>query len=197
MLKIFMKRILVFLIGLLVIGMVAWGIAGYNHSKGDSAQISDLTGNVIADFKGDKTIISDNSPLEFEGYKVGGSHVGTFEDVNAYVYLNRGKITGIEGIAKVGSIKTDNSRVDSHLQTEDFFDAEKYPEIKFTSTKIDYDNSEISGILEFHGESKEITFPVKFSGDSISGEFYLDTTPFKFKFTGVNPDVRIKFDFVY
>ena len=82
------------------------------------------------------------------------------------------------------------------FESEDFFDVKRYPEIKFTSTKIDYDNSEVSGILEFHGQKKEITFPVEIRDNEILGEFYLDTTPFKFKFTGVNPEARIKFNFV-
>jgi polyisoprenoid-binding protein YceI len=192
-----MKRILAVLVGILAIGLIVWGVAGYRHSQGVDAKVSDLTGEVISDFSGDKVIVkTEESLLEFQGYKVGGSHIGTFNDWEGSVYTKRGKIVGVEGIAKIDSIKTDNTKVDLHLQSEDFFDAEKYPEIKFISTQIDYDNSEVSGILEFHGEKKEITFPVEIRDNEISGEFYLDTTPFKFKFTGVNPEVRIKFKFV-
>ncbi len=193
-----MKKRYVSLIIIAVLILAVWGVVGYSHASGESAKVSDLTGNVISNFEGDKReVIMESSYLEFEGYKVGGSHVGTFEDMEANVYVEGGKVKGIEGVAQVSSVKTDTAAVDKHLQNDDFFDVEKYPEIKFTSTNVDYENSEITGILEFHGESKEITFPAEFSQSGILADFYLDSKPFNFKFTGVNPEVRIKFAFNY
>ncbi|PCJ18799.1 MAG: polyisoprenoid-binding protein [Candidatus Cloacimonadota bacterium] len=37
---------------------------------------------------------------------------------------------------KAASIDTDNDNRDKHLRNSDFFDADKYPEIKFRSTKV-------------------------------------------------------------
>jgi polyisoprenoid-binding protein YceI len=42
----------------------------------------------------------------------------------------------VEGWARVASIDTGNPDRDAHLLAPDFFDAERYPEIRFTSTRI-------------------------------------------------------------
>ncbi|MCC7379337.1 MAG: YceI family protein, partial [Chitinophagaceae bacterium] len=39
--------------------------------------------------------------------------------------------------ADVNSISTNNEQRDGHLKSADFFDAEKYPQIKFTAMKAD------------------------------------------------------------
>ena len=39
--------------------------------------------------------------------------------------------------AEISSIDTNNSQRDAHLRTSDFFEAEKYPEIIFESTKVE------------------------------------------------------------
>src|SRR5690348_14742903 len=41
--------------------------------------------------------------------------------------------------AKVASIDTRNEQRDGHLRTNDFLDAEVYPTITFTSTKIEHE----------------------------------------------------------
>ena len=53
----------------------------------------------------------------------------------------------------------------------------------------------MTGNLLFRGVEKELTVPVTMSDNQISTEFFLDTTPFNLKYTGVNKEVRIKFDF--
>jgi polyisoprenoid-binding protein YceI len=42
----------------------------------------------------------------------------------------------VEGLAKVASIDTGNDDRDAHLRGPDFFDAERYPDIRFRSTRI-------------------------------------------------------------
>lgn len=42
----------------------------------------------------------------------------------------------IEFSADVSSIDTDNERRDTHLKSDDFFNAEKYPAMKFVSTSF-------------------------------------------------------------
>jgi polyisoprenoid-binding protein YceI len=42
----------------------------------------------------------------------------------------------VEGLAKVASIDTGNDDRDAHLRGPEFFDAERYPDIRFHSTRI-------------------------------------------------------------
>lgn len=69
--------------------------------------------------------------------------------------------------AKTGSVNTDNKKRDSHLKTADFFDAAKYPTLKFESTKIQKLSGErynITGNLTAHGVTKKISVPASIKG---------------------------------
>lgn len=68
---------------------------------------------------------------------------------------------------KAASIDTLNPDRDKHLNSPDFFDAAKFPEITFKSTKITPkggDKYDATGIFTMHGVSKEIVVPVTFGG---------------------------------
>ena len=60
----------------------------------------------------------------------------------------------------VESINTNNSQRDQHLRTADFFEAEKYPNINFSSTKIEKLDDE-TFTLYGNLTIKETTKPVK------------------------------------
>ena len=61
-----------------------------------------------------------------------------------------------------------NEQRDGHLKSADFFDAEKYPQIKFTATKseaVDNDGSyEMYGDLTIKDVTKNIKLSVEFGG---------------------------------
>ncbi len=65
------------------------------------------------------------------------------------------------------TVDTDNGSRDSHLKGSEYFDAEKYPVITISSTKIDKTNKTESGYyyftgnLNMHGITKAISFPFK------------------------------------
>jgi polyisoprenoid-binding protein YceI len=64
------------------------------------------------------------------------------------------------GKAKVASIDTREPQRDGHLRSADFFDAENYPEITFSSTsvrKVDEDTFEIEGDFTI----RDVTRPLK------------------------------------
>jgi polyisoprenoid-binding protein YceI len=68
---------------------------------------------------------------------------------------------------KAASISTNDDKRDTHLRSPDFFDAEKFPDITFKSTKVaaaGKDKYDVTGTLTMHGVSKEITIPVAFLG---------------------------------
>ena len=71
--------------------------------------------------------------------------------------------------AKVNSISTENEKRDEHLKSADFFDAEKYPTLSFTSTsvkKLSGNKMKITGNLTMHGVTKVVTFDGAYRGPS-------------------------------
>jgi polyisoprenoid-binding protein YceI len=73
----------------------------------------------------------------------------------------------IEFEAEIASIFTDNNTRDKHLKSDDFFNAEKYPTLKFVSksfTKIDGKKYKLVGDFTIKGITKEITLDVKYNG---------------------------------
>src|SRR5262249_20709741 len=69
----------------------------------------------------------------------------------------------LEGTAQVASITTQDENLSAHLQSPDFFDAERHPELRFVSTDITVDGDRLSarGDLTVKG----ITRPVELSGE--------------------------------
>ena len=63
------------------------------------------------------------------------------------------------------TVDTDNGSRDKSLKSEEYFDAQKYPEISLVSTKIEKTNKTATGIyfftgnLTIHGITKAISFP--------------------------------------
>lgn len=82
---------------------------------------------------------------------------GTFDEYDAALVDGR-----LEGTAKVASVRVDDPNLAGHLQTPDFFDAEQFPELRFSSTEIarDGDSVSIEGELTLRG----VTQPVELSG---------------------------------
>lgn len=68
---------------------------------------------------------------------------------------------------KTESIFTDNKKRDEHLQSADFFDAAKYPEIKFVGKsfkKVSGNKYKLVGDLTIKDITKEITLDVTHNG---------------------------------
>src|SRR3954469_20662329 len=67
----------------------------------------------------------------------------------------------------VASVDTRNAQRDGHLRTNDFLDAENYPEITFASTAINHlggNEFEVTGDLTIKDVTKSITFPLEYQG---------------------------------
>ncbi len=69
--------------------------------------------------------------------------------------------------AKTNSINTHVEARDNHLKSADFFDAAKYPELKFVSTSIKKKGKnkfKLTGDLTMHGVTKSVTMDLKYTG---------------------------------
>ena len=133
----------------------------------------------------------EKSTLIFTGYSIVKSHVVKFNDWEGNLYFDGSEIKYFEGKIKSNSVSTGIEMLDNHLKNNDFFDIEKFPEILFSGFVA---KDDMKGGLNFRGILKEISFPVKLDSKSISSEFYLDITPFKIKYIGVNKEIKVKFE---
>ncbi len=89
----------------------------------------------------------------------------------------------VEVSIDVASVNTDNADRDKHLRAPDFFDAEKYPEIRFVSKKITNvkgNEFQIVGDLTIRDVTKEVVLDAEFRG---SADF-MGTTKAGFSATG-------------
>ncbi|SMO37846.1 Polyisoprenoid-binding protein YceI [Saccharicrinis carchari] len=92
---------------------------------------------------------------------------GHFEDFEATVKTDDENFNNaiIAFSAKTASINTKNKDRDSHLESEDFFNSEKFPEIKFVSKSLD--GQQLIGDLTIREVTKEITLNVDFNGVAV------------------------------
>src|SRR5215831_18863245 len=69
--------------------------------------------------------------------------------------------SSVSVVIKTTSINTGIADRDNHLRTADFFDAEKFPEITFQSSRIEKKGNQLIafGTFTMHGVSKEIALP--------------------------------------
>ena len=97
---------------------------------------------------------------------------GRFKDVSATLTGDRDHTedAGVEATIKVGSIDTGVADRDAHLRSPDFFDAERFPDITFTSTKIenpptqDGDRFRVTGNLVIRDNAMEVVLDCEYLG---------------------------------
>ena len=92
---------------------------------------------------------------------------GHFEDFEATAKTNGDNFNNavIEFSAKTASINTKNKDRDAHLKSDDFFNSEKFPEMKFVSKS--FDGEHLIGDLTIRDITKEITLNADFNGVAV------------------------------
>lgn len=94
---------------------------------------------------------------------------GQFKKFNLVAETETGDFNAVKNIvftADIDSIDTNQEQRDGHLKSPDFFDAEKYPQLKFIAKhyRTDGDEGKINGELTMHGVTRPITLNVDFGG---------------------------------
>ncbi|MGQ0464461.1 MAG: YceI family protein [Sporichthyaceae bacterium] len=75
--------------------------------------------------------------------------------------------SAIDLTVEVASVATGNDQRDGHLRTNDFFDAEAYPQIRFVSTGVEQtgdENYRLIGDLTIKGVTKSVAVDFEFTG---------------------------------
>jgi polyisoprenoid-binding protein YceI len=98
------------------------------------------------------------------------------------------------------SINTGNGLQNKHAKGAEWFDAAKFPAIKYTSTKIVKAGTgyQVTGNLQIKGVSKEYTIPFTFkkagAGATFNGSFTVNRSDFKIGKPGGDVAEQIKID---
>ncbi|HKX84436.1 MAG TPA: YceI family protein, partial [Pyrinomonadaceae bacterium] len=108
----------------------------------------------------------------FIGFKV--NHMGLievpgfFRDFTGSVNYDAADVkkSSVEFTAKAASIDTGVAPRDKHLQSPDFFDVAKFPELTFKSTKVEKKGKQlvVTGDLTMRGVTKSVAIPFEIAG---------------------------------
>lgn len=92
---------------------------------------------------------------------------GSFTDFDATVEADKENFEDAKFSfnTKIDSINTKNGDRDTHLKSEDFFNAEKYPTLSFKSKS--FDGEKMVGDLTIKNVTKEVVLNVDFNGIAV------------------------------
>ena len=116
-----------------------------------------------------------------DGYKIqfSGAHVkGNFDKINGDITFDTANLAAshMSINVEVESITTGFWLKNSHAKSDKWFDADKYPQINFTSSH--FSNSAtgylVEGILTIHGVKKQVSIPFTFSNNIFKGSFTIN-----------------------
>jgi len=94
---------------------------------------------------------------------------GHFNDFDAEIYFDPNNLEQSRAIftVKVNSIDTNNTKRDGHLQSDDFFSAKKYPNMRFESAAVTHSSDKrymVDGTMTIKDVSRKVKLPFTFLG---------------------------------
>ncbi|HMB18647.1 MAG TPA: YceI family protein [Gaiellaceae bacterium] len=98
-----------------------------------------------------------HSSIGFEIPYLSGTFKGLFREADARLVVTDSEAT-LNGTAKVESVDVKDDNLSTHLQSPDFFDAERHPELLFSAQDIDLNDETVSagGVLTIKGVTKPV-----------------------------------------
>ena len=143
--------------------------------------------------------IGDKYNIRFAG---GGDVGGIFKTFKGTVVFDEQNLnaSNFDLTIDVASINTGNGLMNTHAKSAEWFDAGKYPIIRFTSKKIVKSGAgyQVTGDLDIHGVKKEVTLPFSFQNKgataTINGSFTVNRNDFHIGKPGGDVDANIKVD---
>ncbi len=127
---------------------------------------------------GNYGIVASELKFEFTGYKPGGQHVGTFNNLVATVSLDAmGNPIATEITIDPKSVQTDAAGVTGHLQKKEFFDTETFADVKVNIKEIQKEGANVKAIadLTIKGVTKTLAIPVTVTKTEAGTKFEVDT----------------------
>ena len=98
-----------------------------------------------------------HSTVGFEVDYLAGTFRGQFREAQAQLALGEAGAR-IQGAAAVASVDVKDENLAAHLQSPDFFDAERFPELRFVAENVDLENETVgaSGEITIKGTTKPV-----------------------------------------
>jgi polyisoprenoid-binding protein YceI len=162
-----MKRIL---FSSFVIAAVAFTSLAFKPAAFSKANDDDQPLEVFADAPGKWTIDKAHSNVKFTVTHLVVSDVdGSFKLFDGSMEHTKADYSDakINFTVDVNSVSTDNDMRDKHLKSDDFFNAEKFPEMKFQSTSFTPQGGnkyKLAGNLTIRDVTKPVVFETTYGG---------------------------------
>lgn len=142
------------------------------------------------------TIVPQKSTLAWHGKKVTGEHNGTVDINKGNLVFDGTKLTGGMIEIDMKSVKDldlkdagYNKKLTTHLMSDDFFNAEKFPVSTLKITKVTPKggtNYEVTGDLTIRGKTNPVVFPATVTLDggsaTTSAKIVIDRSKYDVKF---------------
>jgi polyisoprenoid-binding protein YceI len=99
-----------------------------------------------------------HSRVDFEVSYLAGTFKGDFQEIRAELTVDAERAS-LDGTAKVASVDVKDENLSAHLQSPDFFDAERHPELRFAAHDIRLDGDQkvaVDGELTIKGVTKPV-----------------------------------------
>ena len=99
-----------------------------------------------------------HSQIGFAIAYMGGTFRGTFSPFEATLEVAEDGSAHLEGSTQVSGVKVQDPNLETHLQSPDFFDAERTPELRFTSDDVARNGEAVTirGDLTIRGTTREV-----------------------------------------
>lgn len=155
--------------------------------------------NVVSAEVKNYKVDTNESIVNWHGKKVLGQHNGTVKITEGNILVKDNKVTGgkvkvdistLESLDLVGDEKT-KAMLEGHLKSDDFFNAEKFPDITFVINSVEESSEKnsdhvVTGDLTIRDVTKTLSFPGKISVNELKLtaeiEADIDRTDFGLKY---------------
>ncbi len=115
----------------------------------------------MSDTKKSFVIDKPHTDVSFKVRHMGISNTkGRFDEFRANIEFDTCTLSLLEANIDINSINTSNKTRDNHLRTADFFDADKFPNMKFKMTEFIPKNDD-EGVVKGELTIKDKTLPVE------------------------------------
>ena len=143
--------------------------------------------------------IADKCTIRFSA---GGEVGGIFRTMKGAIVFDEQNLAAstFDLSVDVASVNTGNALMNTHIKSAEWFDAGKYPVIRFVSKKIVKAGTglQVTGDMEMHGIKKETTLPFSFQnkgGTAIfSSAFTVNRSDFHIGKPGGDVEEKVKMD---